>query len=225
MTPAPALALPVAWLNAVRDGAVAILFLPLVVAWVTYTGSERAGRAALAIALLAALSYLDNTDPEGWLSISVGLGLTWLAVRGLRRQQQLVAELRLAQADLAREARAAERRRIAREIHDVAAHTLAVTMLQLTGVRLLLQRTGGDPRAVEALGQAERLGRQGLDDVRRTVGLLGDDKAQENAPMPGGADIPLLAAQYRAAGLDLAVALDGDPAQLPAGVGLGLYRI
>jgi signal transduction histidine kinase len=152
-----AIAAPVAWLNAVRDGSISILFLPLVVAWVTYTSRERTARIGLAIALLAALSYLENTDPEGWLSISVGLGLTWLAVRGLRRQQQLVAELRLAQADLAREARAAERRRIAREIHDVAAHTLAVTMLQLTGVRLLLQRTGGDPRAIKALAEAEQL--------------------------------------------------------------------
>src|ERR671938_1671307 len=193
MTPAPALALPVAWLNAVRDGAISILFLPLVVAWVTYTGSERAGRIALGIALLATLSYLENTDPEGWLSMSVGVALTWLAVRGLRRQQELLAELRLAQADLALQARAAERRRIAREIHDVAAHTLAVTMLHLTGARLLLQRTGADPRAVDALQQAEQLGRQGLDDVRRTVGLLGEGDAEAaHAPLPGAGDIPRL---------------------------------
>jgi signal transduction histidine kinase len=221
-----AMALPVAWLNAVRDGAISILFLPLVVAWVTYTGSERAGRIALGIALVAALSYLENTDPEGWLSMSVGVSLTWLAVRGLRRQQQLLAELRLAEADLALQARAAERRRIAREIHDVAAHTLAVTMLQLTGARLLLQRTGGDPRAIQALGEAERLGRQGLDDVRRTVGLLADgSETASSAPLPGSSDLEQLAADYRQAGLDLVLETRGGPGGLPAGVGLALYRI
>jgi signal transduction histidine kinase len=221
-----AMALPVAWLNAVRDGAISILFLPLVVAWVTYTGSERAGKIALGLALVAALSYLENTDPEGWLSMSVGVTLSWLAVRGLRRQQQLLVELRLAQADLAHQARAAERRRIAREIHDVAAHTLAVTMLQLTGARLLLQRTGADPRAIQALGEAERLGRQGLDDVRRTVGLLADgSESTSSAPLPSGSDLEQLAAEYRRAGLDLVLETRGDPGGLPSGVGLALYRI
>ena len=226
------MAAPVVWLNIVREGTASLLFLVTAVAWATYTSAYRTSLVALVVGLAGVLSYLVVVDPEGWISTSIGLVVVWMAVRGLLRQQQLVeeqgrllAELRAAQDELARAAGAAERRRIAREIHDVAAHTLAVTMLQLTGVRLLLQRTGGDPRAVEALGQAERLGRQGLDDVRRTVGLLDDDKAQENGPMPGGADIPLLLAQYRAAGLDLVVALDGDPAQLPAGVGLGLYRI
>ena len=145
-----AVGLPVAWLNVAEDGAVSILFLLLAVGWAAYTASESASRAGLGIGLGAALSYLINVDPEGWLAFSTGLVLTWLFVCGLLRQQQLrveqerlVAELRAAQADLARQAQASERRRIAREIHDVAAHTLSVTMLQLTGVRLLLQRTGG----------------------------------------------------------------------------------
>src|SRR3712207_4855646 len=112
-----------------------------------------------------------------------------------------LVELRATQATLAREAQAAERRRIAREIHDVAAHSLTVTMLQLTGARLLLQRVGGDPRAIEAIGEAERLGRQSLDDVRRTVGLLADASPDAaTAPLPGGADLGRLVGQYREAG-------------------------
>jgi signal transduction histidine kinase len=227
-------AIPVAYLNVVREGAVATLFLPLAVGRVTYTGSDRAGRLALGIALVSCASYLLVTDPEGWLSLSVGTVLTWVSVHGLVRQRGLLAEqarllseLRAAEADLAREARAAERRRIAREIHDVAAHTLAVTMLQLTGVRMLLQRNGGDPQAVEALEQAERLGRQGLDDVRRTVGLLrADDTASDhNTPLPGGADVAALVQQYRAAGLGIDFALQGDAAALTGGTGLALYRI
>jgi len=226
-------AIPVAYLNVVREGSVATLFLPLAVGWVTYTGSDRAGRLALGIALVSCASYLLVTDPEGWLSLSVGTFLTWVSVHGLVRQRgllaeqaRLLAELRAAEADLAREARAAERRRIAREIHDVAAHTLAVTMLQLTGVRMLLQRNGGDPQAVEALEQAERLGRQGLDDVRRTVGLLrADDTGTDHTPLPGGADVAALVQQYRAAGLSIDFALQGDATTLTGGTGLALYRI
>ena len=227
-----ATAVPVAWLNIVRDGAVSLLFLLLAVAWTTYTTDHRRSVAGLCIALAAALSYLVNRDPEGWLSTSLGMVVTWFAVRGLLRQQRLLAEqarlvlqLRAAQEDLAREARAAERRRIAREIHDVAAHTLAVTMLQLTGVRLLLQRTSGDHRAVEALAQAEVLGRQGLDDVRRTVGLLADAATPGGAPLPGAADLAALVGEYRAAGVDVGLDVRGDPAELPTSVGLALYRI
>jgi signal transduction histidine kinase len=189
-------ALPVAWLNVVREGTASLLFLILAVAWATYTSTGRTSLVVLGIGLLACLSYLVVTDPEGWLSTSVGLVVTWFAVRGLVRQHQLLVEqqrllsqLRAAQADLARAARSAERRRIAREIHDVAAHTLAVTMLQLTGVRLLLQRSGADPRAVEALGEAERLGRQGLDDVRRTVGLLADGEPEAVKGNPRVAEV------------------------------------
>jgi len=228
-----AVGLPVAWLNVAEDGAVSILFLLLAVGWAAYTASESASRAGLGIGLGAALSYLINVDPEGWLAFSTGLVLTWLFVCGLLRQQQLrveqerlVAELRAAQADLARQAQASERRRIAREIHDVAAHTLSVTMLQLTGVRLLLQRTGGDARAVEALAEAERLGRQGLDDVRRTVGLLGDGPAEAaSAPLPGGGDVERLVAEYHAVGLDVVLESRGDRTRLPAAAGLALYRI
>jgi signal transduction histidine kinase len=217
----------VAWLNVVEDGAVSILFLVLALGWVCYTGDERTNRWALALALVAGGgSYLVVADPEGWLAYSTALVLTWLFLRALLRQQQLLRELRAAQAELAREAAAEERRRIAREIHDVAAHTLAVTMLHLTGVRLLLQRRGGDPDAIGALAEAERLGRQGLDDVRRTVGLLGDGgTAARPAPLPGGDALERLVAEYRAAGLDVRLDLKGNPAQVPAATGLALYRI
>ena len=221
-----AIAIPVGWLNVTRDGAISILFLALAVAWVAQTGSHRQSLVTLAVTLAATLSYLLNVDPEGWLSFSAGLVLTWVAVRGLVSQQRLLAELRAAQADLAREAQAAERRRIAREIHDVAAHSLTVTMLQLTGARLLLQRVGGDPRAIEAIGEAERLRRQSLDDVRRTVGLLADTAPEDaTTPLPGGADLETLVAQYRRAGLDVTLAIRGDLGRLPAATGLALYRI
>jgi signal transduction histidine kinase len=103
--------------------------------------------------------------------------LIWLLATALATLQRLIVELRAAQADLATQAAAEERRRIAREVHDVIAHTLAVTMLHLTGARHILRR---DPeRASEALAEAERLGRQSLADIRRTVGLLQTERPQE----------------------------------------------
>ena len=73
-----------------------------------------------------------------------------------------------------------ERQRIARELHDVVAHSLAVTMLNLTGARLALRR---DPAAAEAaLRQAEESGRQSMADIRRAVGLLG--AKGELTPLP-----------------------------------------
>ena len=133
--------------------------------------------------------------------------------------------LQAAQAELAEKAATDERRRIAREVHDVIAHSLAVTMLHITGARLALQR--GDPAEAEAgLTEAERLGRQSLADVRRTVGLLASGEGDATAaPEPSAVDIASLIGDYRDAGLDVALSGDGDAARVSAATGLGLYRI
>jgi signal transduction histidine kinase len=75
-----------------------------------------------------------------------------------------------------------------------------------------------------SLRDAERLGRQAMVDIRRTVGLLGTATA-DTAPMPGLADIDDLVTGFRAAGLDVRCSLTGDPAGPSLATGLGLYRI
>jgi signal transduction histidine kinase len=121
---------------------------------------------------------------------------------------------------------ASERRRIAVEIHDIAAHALAVMVLHLTGARMRLQREGADPELVDSLAQAERLGRQSLDDVRRTVGLLREETTSTAPPLPGAADIRGLVAEYRAAGLDVELETHGQAIDsVPPATGLALYRI
>jgi signal transduction histidine kinase len=140
-------------------------------------------------------------------------------------QWGLVAELRAAQADLARQAAAEERRRIASEIHDIAAHSLAVTLLHLTGARLRIQRQGGDTDLIETLAAAERLGRQRLDDVRRTVGLLQTSSTATAPPLPTAADLQQLIDEFRSAGLDLTFDVSGDPGSVSPAAGLALYRI
>ncbi len=86
-------------------------------------------------------------------------------------------------------------------------------------IRHILAR---DPqRAADALAEAERLGRQSLADIRRTVGLLQADRANgTSAPLPSAADIPTLVADYARAGLDVRLEVEGNPARLSSAAGL-----
>jgi len=139
-------------------------------------------------------------------------------------------QLRLLQAErrrhVAQEAEAAttERQRIAREIHDVVAHSLSVTMLHVTGARRMLQTDRDVDEAVGALQDAERVGRQALAEIRRTVGLLGTS-GSGTAVLPGVGDIATLVDTVRAAGVGVSYSLAGDPTGVGPAAGLGLYRI
>jgi signal transduction histidine kinase len=96
-------------------------------------------------------------------------------------------------------------------------------MLHLTGARLALRR---DPEEAEtALLQAERLGRESLAEIRRTVGLLAPEGTGTAAPMPSAVDIPELVREFEAAGLDVEFEMSGDPALLTPATGLALYRV
>jgi signal transduction histidine kinase len=119
-----------------------------------------------------------------------------------------------------------ERQRIAREVHDVIAHSLSVTMLHLTAARRSLEedREAGIDEAVDALRDAERLGRAAMSDIRHTVGLLGEGSAQPTAA-PDLRDLDRLVQEFRAAGIDLDLDLRGDPESVPPNAGLSLYRI
>lgn len=153
----------------------------------------------------------------------LAFGLVGASTFATQTQFRLFEQQRAAQAGLAERAAADERQRIAREIHDVIAHSLAVTMLHLTGARLALQR---DPKEAEAaLLEAERLGRESLAEIRRTVGLLAPEGTGTAAPMPSACDIPQLVREFEAAGLDVDFELTGDPGSLPPSTGLGLFRV
>jgi signal transduction histidine kinase len=219
-----AVCIPMAWLNVHRAAWISPLFLVMLVGWVAYTDGRLMSRVVCGLAVLSFAPYI--LEPDTSLPWSVGFVLVWAAVRVLRAQRELLLELAAAQADLVRQSSAAERRRIAREIHDVIAHSLAVTMLHLTGARYVLTT---DPQAaVAALAEAERLGRQSLADVRRTVGLLDADPAENGQPvppLPGPHDLPKLVADYTRAGLSVRLDMTGAVERLSAAVGLELYRI
>jgi len=90
--------------------------------------------------------------------------------------------------------------------------------------RLAVEHDPAD--AARALAEAERLGRECLAEVRTTVGMLReDDTADRTAPLPGAGGLPALVEQFRSAGADVTLAVDGDITGVPATTGLAVYRI
>jgi signal transduction histidine kinase len=118
----------------------------------------------------------------------------------------------------------AERRGIARDVHDFVGHGLAAVMLQVTSARHVLRR---DPAsAEEALRSAGEVGRRSMEELRRTVmQLRSDDEAGVAPPLPSARETPALVDQARAGGLAVELRLRGDLARISTGVGVALYRI
>jgi signal transduction histidine kinase len=131
----------------------------------------------------------------------------------------------------ARIATAAERSRIAREMHDIVAHSLSVMIAQADGGRYA---AGQDPEAAaRTLGTISETGRAALADMRRLLGVLRDDPddargdggAAERTPQPAAGDITALVEQVRASGMRVSLVRMGTARTLPPGTGLTLYRI
>ncbi|CDO86229.1 histidine kinase [Mycobacterium triplex] len=210
----------------VRDDFAPALLVLMVLAVATLAsvpGGLLAAASAAALLLAAAASH--RLDAVVLYLGFVGAG--WLLGYLMRTQRLLLAERIEAQAALAEHAAADERRRIAREVHDVIAHSLSITLLHVTGARRALQQDRDIDDAVDALEQAEQLGRQAMADIRRTVGLLdsGPKKATQFAPEPGIDDIGILVQDFDRAGLAVTLRIEGPTERVSAAVGLALYRI
>jgi signal transduction histidine kinase len=138
------------------------------------------------------------------------------------RAARLEAE-RDAQAQIAA---AAERARIARELHDVVAHNVSVMVVQADGASYAL---GSDPdRARQALAAISATGRQALAEMRRMLGVLRRDEdgtEPGRAPLPGIGQLGELLEQARATGLAVSFTVEGVPQPLPDGAALAAYRI
>lgn len=146
----------------------------------------------------------------------------WLAgvfVHARRRAVSLAARSAALQRQ-AEQAAAAERARIARELHDIVAHHLSVVVLQAAGAR-----ASGKP-AGAALEKIENSARQALDETSRLLNVLRDPGEEAVlAPQPAIAELDALAASVRAADLAVNLVIDGDLAALPAVAGVSVYRI
>ncbi len=119
---------------------------------------------------------------------------------------------------------AAERTRIAREMHDVIAHNLAVIVTMADGAAAKLHRE--PDRAEAAINNVSEVGRQALRETRRVLGVLRDDTGVDGfAPQPGVAQIGILVEKLRATGLDTDLQIEGEPFAIPTGAELAVYRI
>lgn len=208
------------------DYDVAPLILVLMAGHVTACSGVWRGLAALVVgeAVVVGLA-LQGTMPSAALLIWAVALVGALDLGYVMRSQQLRIEAQQRE-HAVREQQAVleERQRIAREVHDVVAHSLSVTMLHLTAARRDLEDGGDLGEAVDALREAERVGRQAVADVRRTVGLLGSGGPVE-PPAPTVEDVEGLVADFRAAGLQVDLDVTGELAQVPPSTGLGLYRV
>ena len=170
--------------------------------------------AAASASLLAGFDVAGRYDGSiVWL---LAFGFTWSIMTLLQSRLRLLEQI-------GERAAFEERQRIARELHDVIAHSLAVTMLHLTGARLALERDPAD--ATRALLEAERLGRQSLAEIRRTIGLLAPGDGAPTAAMPGATDIPDLVGDFADAGLGVHFDCAGDLGCVSPAAGLSAYRI
>src|SRR3954447_6325207 len=174
----------------------------------------------------------DASDAGAYVgTILLAILLPWAAGRAVKEWAQRALELERVNAALKAEqeqrsllAVADERSRIARELHDVVAHSISVMVVQAEGAKRMMDR---DPkRARAALEQIEGTGRAALVEMRRLLGVLRkEDEGAELAPQPGAGSLDLLVDRAQEAGLDVRLAIDGKPRPLPAGIDVSLYRI
>jgi signal transduction histidine kinase len=211
-----------------RSNNIGLFGVCLLAAWCVLTGGRVEALAYWAGAMiLFAIEWLWVRPDPGWGAWLAGVTLTVAFSLLIRHDRDLLRQLRQAQAGLAEQAKTQERNRIARELHDVIGHTLTVSLLHVQSARLAVEHDPAD--AARALAEAERLGRECLAEVRTTVGLLRQDGtadgAGSTAPLPGADGLPGLVEQFRSAGADVTLTVEGDVGGLPATTGLAVYRI
>lgn len=184
-----------------------------------------------AVDLTVHWSYGPRFPPlADWLWVASLTFVPWffgrLVLRHAAVSDQLANQARRLveeQRQVAERAVADERRRIARELHDVIAHSVSVMVVQAGAARELL---GRDEAGVAAsLEEIQRSGRAALGETGRVLGLLREEVASDIGPQPTVSDLPRLAETFRAAGLEVRLDTDGGTDGLPAGLDLSVYRI
>ena len=187
-------------------------------------GAHQSLRRGAVLTLVAAcgqaltIVLAGDSRPGNFVYAATVLAVAWVAGRGRRlatERSELLAQRGVAQ----------ERARIARELHDVVAHSVSVMVVQAGAARRVLEK---DPaRAAEAMGSIESTGRQSLNELRRLLGMLrqADGEATGRVPQPSIEHVAALLDQTREAGLPVELEVEGDPRPLAAGVDLSAYRI
>jgi signal transduction histidine kinase len=217
-------------LRALLPGPSSVIALVVAVAGSGIRLSTRAGAVTAGILGIAYL-VVDVVATGGGLNLGTGftaLGLAFaflltLSVRRVREEREraeaLLVELKGSRDAQVQAAALGERTRIARDIHDVLAHTLSALAVQLESTRMLVEQRPGDPAAIAAIERAHRLAREGLDETRRAVGAL------RGETLPGPQGLGRLAAEFSSAsGVPCEVQVSGAPRALASDAQLAVYR-
>jgi signal transduction histidine kinase len=192
---------------------------------------RRRALAGLGVVAAAVLVVSILTDDLAVVFPVVIFGGVWVIGRVARERAKLTAELAARAGQLERErdererdAVVRERARIARELHDVVAHSVSVMVVQAGAARRVLDR---DPEAsIGALGAVEETGREALGEMRRLLGILrpaGEDA--DHSPQPSLDRLGALVARSRDAGLEVELRSEGEPGALAPGVDLTAFRL
>jgi signal transduction histidine kinase len=195
--------------------------------WVSLAGLAAAAVGSVAVQLTPGRFQAPTVVSNGLI-----IGAAWLLGHfvGVRRRyitrlEERTAELERARAELARRAVTEERLRLARELHDVVAHSISMIAVQ-SGVGAHVADTHPE-EAAKALGAIEATSRATLIELRRLLGVLRQDSEPQGSlsPVPGLADLDSLLSEVAKAGLAVKLQVHGTRASLPAGVDLSAYRI
>lgn len=197
--------------------------------------AERAARWAVGVALLPVVALMEwrdptTTSPAEALPTFALVAAAWAAGWAVRRSAErsreladLADQLRAERAETARLAVLTERLHIARELHDILAHSLSVMVVQVGAARLALGQVPAP--AEKALRSAEGVGRESLGELRRLLGILRDDTEEPHEPQPGLAQVPALVAAAQADGQRIRLTVADDLPELPPAVDLTAFRI
>jgi len=190
-----------------------------------------AGAVMAAGSVMAAAKWAPSDPVKVWIGLS-GLVVAAAVVGvSIRQRRALLASLheRAARLEFERDqegrlAAAAERNRIAREMHDIVAHNLSVMIALADGASYAI---GTSPeRTAEATDQISATGREALLEMRRLLGILRDEQSpQPLHPQPGLGELERLIERVRTAGVPVALAIEGDPRRLSEGVQLAVFRV
>jgi signal transduction histidine kinase len=199
-----------------------------------YLVVSRAGLLGLVVIwAVAALAEWRNPERSvsGGFFVGAFMTIAWCAgllarrpVGQARSAEQRAIRFEQEQAEAARRAVTEERQRIARELHDIIAHSVSVMTMQAGAVRRLLRPD--QERERESLLSVEQTGRDAMSEMRRLVGLLKDeDAAAPYSPQPGMQSLDALIATVREAGLPVDVIFEGEQHDLAPGVDLTAFRV
>lgn len=191
----------------------------------TYSVDDRRLASVLCagMALLPIIAGLTSADETGWPFWFLGVMLGWLFGLMARLNKDLVVQLEQQSSLITERAVDEERRRMARDVHDLVGHSLSAVLLHVTGARRAVRRHPENAEA--ALESAEQIGRASLAEIRRSMGMLRAANGSDREPSPTAHDIPKLVDERRSAGQDVALSTSGELERVGSAIGLTAYRL